>query len=153
MTRAHEEYMRVRRERDKGVIKSTIGFIMVDLDHFKRINDEYGHLVGDEVLRAVSEKLRNATRNYDVIGRYGGEEFLIALPNSDLEDVKLAAERMRGEIERTPIIVGARSIGVTVSLGASCSASDDADEFATIARADKALYQAKNEGRNRVAWL
>lgn len=153
MTRAHEEYMRVRREKDRGVIKSTIGFIMVDLDHFKRINDEYGHLVGDEVLRAVSEKLRSATRSYDVIGRYGGEEFLIALPNSDLEDVKLAAERMRGEIERSPIIVGARSIGVTVSLGASCSAPDDADEFATIARADKALYKAKNEGRNRVAWL
>ncbi len=98
-----------------------------------------------------SLKLRSATRIYDVVCRYGGEEFLIALPNSDLEDTKVVAERIRSEIERTPIVVGARTIKITVSLGTSCSASDEADELAMIARADKALYKAKSEGRNRVA--
>jgi len=152
-TRIHEEYSRIGREGNKGVNKSTIGFIMADLDHFKRINDEYGHPAGDEVLRAVSENLRSATRIYDILSRYGGEEFLIALPNSDLEDAKLVAERIRSGIERTPIVVGGRTVKVTVSLGASCSANDEDDEMVVIERADKALYKAKSEGRNRVAWL
>jgi len=151
--RVREEYSSIRRERNKGVNRSTIGFIMADLDHFKRINDEYGHPAGDEVLRAVSEKIRRATRIYDIVSRYGGEEFLIVLPNSDLEGTKVVAERIRSEVERAPTVVGGCAIKVTVSLGASCSANDEDDEMAAIERADKALYKAKNEGRNRVAWL
>lgn len=156
MTRASEEYSRVRRERSRrensGNI-SNISFIMADLDHFKRINDSHGHLVGDEILRAVSARLRSVARNYDIIGRYGGEEFLIVLPNSDLKDAKLAAERMRREVESAPVNVGANAFKVTVSLGVACSVPGDADEFAAIARADQALYKAKAEGRNRMAWI
>jgi diguanylate cyclase (GGDEF)-like protein len=152
-TRVHEEYSRKRRERSKGVTTNTTGIIMADLDHFKRINDEYGHPVGDEVLRSVSEKLRTATRVYDILGRYGGEEFLITLPNTDLEGTKVVAERIRSEIERSPIVVEGRTIRMTVSVGAACSANDEDDETVAIERADKALYKAKNEGRNRVAWI
>jgi diguanylate cyclase (GGDEF)-like protein len=151
--RVHEEYSRKRRERGKGVTIYTTGIIMADLDHFKRINDEYGHPAGDEVLRFVSDKLRGATRVYDILSRYGGEEFLVALPNTDLQGTLVVAERIRSEIERTPIVVDGHTIHVTVSVGASCSANDEDDEKAATARADKALYEAKNGGRNRVASL
>jgi diguanylate cyclase (GGDEF)-like protein len=151
--RVHEEYARKRRERNKGVIVNTTGIIMADLDHFKRINDEYGHPAGDEVLKIFSEKLRSATRVYDILGRYGGEEFLVALPNTDLQGTIVVADRIRSEIERTPIVVEGHTIKVTASLGASCSANDEDDEKAAIGRADKALYEAKNGGRNRVASL
>jgi diguanylate cyclase (GGDEF)-like protein len=151
--RVHEEYARKRRERIKGVTANTTGIIMADLDHFKRINDEYGHPAGDEVLKIFSEKLRSATRDYDILGRYGGEEFLVALPNTDLQGTIVVADRIRSEIECAPIVVGGHIIKVTVSLGASCSTNDEDDEMAAIGRADKALYKAKSEGRNRVAWL
>ena len=151
--RVHEEYARKRRERNKGVIENTTGIIMADLDHFKRINDEYGHPAGDEVLRSVSDIFRSATRVYDILGRYGGEEFLVVLPNTDLQGTLVVAERIRSEVERTPIVVDGRTINMTVSVGASCSANDEDDEKAAIGRADKALYEAKNGGRNRVAWL
>ena len=151
--RVHEEYSRKRRERKKGVTVYTTGIIMADLDHFKRINDEYGHPVGDEVLRMVSDKLRSATRVYDILSRYGGEEFLVALPNTDLQGTLVVAERIRSEVERTPVVVDGRTIHLTVSVGASCSANDEDDEKAATGRADKALYEAKNGGRNRVASL
>ncbi|HXF66890.1 MAG TPA: GGDEF domain-containing protein [Burkholderiales bacterium] len=153
MTRACEEYSRMRRESGRDRAKATISFIMVDIDHFKRINDAYGHLVGDEILRSVAGRLRGATRDYDIIGRYWGEEFLIVLPGSGLEEARLAAERMRREVERTPIQIGERGFEITVSLGVSCAENGDVDELAAIARADRALYRAKHEGRNRVAWL
>jgi len=124
---------------------------MLDADHFKRINDTFGHPVGDDVLRAISERCRTILRANDVLGRYGGEEFLVVFPETGLEDARFVAERLRAAIAESPITVGAHALSMTVSIGLSTlSAGQDAATL--LARADAALYLAKNSGRNLVRW-
>ncbi|MDH5184916.1 MAG: diguanylate cyclase [Gammaproteobacteria bacterium] len=123
--------------------------VMADLDHFKRVNDNYGHLMGDAVLRGISSRLRATMRGFDYIGRYGGEEFLIILQNTDLEEGEEIAERLRSQVEQSPFHHNNTSIPITVSLGLTHYHPGDTVEN-MIQRADEALYQAKAAGRNRV---
>jgi two-component system, cell cycle response regulator len=131
---------------------SPTGLLMLDLDHFKNINDTYGHLAGDMVLREVGRRITQVIRSYDFVGRYGGEEFLAVLPGCDRAQALHSAERIRAAIAAAPIIVNNSEIHLTTSIGATALASD-ACEKRLLAAADAALYQAKGEGRNRVVAL
>ncbi|WP_378950144.1 GGDEF domain-containing protein [Mesorhizobium sp. ANAO-SY3R2] len=130
-------------------IDRPVGLMILDLDHFKRVNDTYGHDVGDEVLRSVAKCLKNMTRYHDVVARLGGEEFAIVAPNMDLELLKRFADRMRKAIAMLPIDAGSTQLNVTSSVGlALWDREETAEEF--YRRADKQLYEAKRMGRNRV---
>ena len=122
---------------------------MMDADHFKAINDTYGHQTGDEVLRAISDRCRKSLRSHDVFGRYGGEEFVIVFPETNLEEAGAVAERLRVAVAENPIQVGDNALGVTVSIGlAAYAPGQDVDKL--FQRADSALYTAKQDGRNLV---
>jgi two-component system, cell cycle response regulator len=126
------------------------GIAMVDIDHFKKINDTYGHLCGDEVLRAVARRMKDCIRPYDTIGRYGGEEFLIVVAASDAAGTMALAERIRGKIESQPISTQTGEVRVTVSLGVAVSSdASSLDPQVLLGLADDALYRAKEHGRNR----
>jgi diguanylate cyclase (GGDEF)-like protein len=120
---------------------------MIDLDHFKRVNDRYGHLQGDKVLVAVAEFLRNGIRARDVVGRWGGEEFLLILPDTDLSQATMVVERLRSNLASTPL---PRVGTVTMSAGvAEFVANEGPASF--IDRADQNLYRAKRAGRNQIS--
>ncbi len=128
-----------------------LGLIMADLDHFKRINDTYGHLPGDAVLLEAARRMHSSVRPYDAIGRYGGEEFLIVLPGCDAPDVVNQAERLRVCISAEPIETPEGRIAITLSLGvAAVPKGIEADLDSLLRTVDAALYRAKNRGRNRV---
>jgi diguanylate cyclase (GGDEF)-like protein len=129
-----------------------LAVLMADLDNFKKINDTYGHLAGDSVLRESARRMRNNVRNYDAIGRYGGEEFLIVLPGCDEAGSMAQAERLRDSIGSNPIPTSVGEIGVTCSIGLSWSANTQPAATKSLLRlADAALYSAKRSGRNRVS--
>lgn len=125
---------------------------MLDLDNFKQINDTYGHLVGDDVLRETARLLQDSIRTYDVIGRYGGEEFLIILPDTDAEETTLFAERIRTVIKVNQAIKSllSHSDAVSVSLGTTCMRESDSHIDELLKRADDCLYRAKTSGKDRV---
>ena len=129
-------------------IGGSFGVIMVDVDHFKTINDTYGHLVGDGVLRDVASRLRTTLRTYDSIGRFGGEEFLVIAPGCGAIGARELAERLRHAVGDTPITYSGRTLAVTISLGVSAGAGSPARD-ALLRGADEALYAAKSNGRNR----
>jgi len=122
--------------------------VMIDIDHFKVINDRHGHPVGDAVIRSIARVLRGALRLHDVPGRYGGEEFGIVLPGTDSRGATLLAERIRARIE-SAILHPEKGVRATASLGVAEFEVRDADHVDWIARADRALYAAKEAGRNR----
>jgi diguanylate cyclase (GGDEF)-like protein len=124
---------------------------MLDIDHFKTINDTYGHTVGDEVLRSLGSELRNHIRYPDTIGRYGGEEFLIVLPHSALKAASEQAERLCKYVRSLVMKPGEQEIGITVSIGIAQYKTHNEDWEGLLSRADTALYQAKNSGRDRWA--
>lgn len=124
--------------------------LMMDLDHFKRINDSYGHAAGDTVLRHFASILREQLRVTDRVGRLGGEEFAIVLPGSGLEAAHAFAERLRQKLAETPVVMDAYTVFVTVSIGISAISMADTTSDAGLIRADAALYRAKESGRNRV---
>lgn len=128
---------------------SPLSIIMLDLDHFKRINDTYGHPVGDSVLRALGKRTSDCTRGSDMVFRYGGEEFTVVLSNTDLNGAGLLAERIRKAIGNLPIAHGDLDIPVTVSVGVSSLEHGDT-AASLVQRADAALYEAKSGGRNQV---
>jgi len=123
---------------------------MIDLDHFKTINDTCGHDVGDETLRKVAEIVGNNLRKVDVFARFGGEEFVLALPETDLEKALHVAERLRRQVADTPMTDQATPIRTTVSIGVTVVGHEPADLATALKQADKALYMAKRNGRNRV---
>ncbi|WP_315923760.1 GGDEF domain-containing protein [Mesorhizobium sp. SP-1A] len=126
-----------------------VGLMILDLDHFKQVNDTYGHDVGDEVLRVVANCLKNMTRYHDVAARLGGEEFAVVTPNMESPVLERFAERIRKAIEATPVLAGSTRLRVTTSVGlAVWDGKEAAEEF--FRRADKQLYKAKRQGRNRV---
>lgn len=129
-----------------------MALLMLDLDHFKRINDEYGHAVGDAVLVEAASRIRRRLRRQDSFGRYGGEEFCILLPATDADGALALAETLRNELSARPVEVGRQGVSVTVSLGVTvCTAGCAAclPDFGRILEdADRALYQAKGGGRN-----
>jgi diguanylate cyclase (GGDEF)-like protein len=123
--------------------------IIADLDHFKRVNDTHGHAVGDTVLREVAHLLRRQLRAFDLAYRLGGEEFVVLLPGSDLEDTLELGERLRAAVCERPIGDG---IAVTLSVGIGASERDERFDYSTVfAEADNAVYCAKHAGRNRVS--
>ena len=130
--------------------KSPLSAIMLDLDHFKAINDRYGHLCGDEMLTAIGRRMKETLRNSDVKCRYGGEEFLVLLPDTPLAGAVHVAESLRREIGLISVHWDSESVSTTASFGVALSLRGELDSRALISRADTALYQAKREGRNRV---
>lgn len=141
----HLELARARRE---GL---SVGIIMADLDHFKRINDRYGHLAGDAVLCEAVQRMRGSMRPYDTIGRYGGEEFLLVLPGCDLQEAASVAERLRQCIAESPVRTPEGNIDVTGSFGVAAAENNSGDVSVLLRAADAALYKAKYNGRNQVA--
>jgi two-component system, cell cycle response regulator len=128
-----------------------VGVIIADVDHFKRVNDRHGHLAGDAVLREVALRLESSVRPYDSVGRYGGEEFLIVLPDCDREVAAQTAERVRSEFSEHPLSTPEGNFSITLSFGVSSySGGSGGDPDQVIREADQALYRAKDGGRNRV---
>lgn len=121
--------------------------MMLDIDHFKKVNDTYGHDMGDVVLKNVANILNQAHRDSDIIARYGGEEFIVFLSNTDVEGAKIAAERIRSSVEKAVIMAGETQVPVTISLG--ITNSQNGDIYAMTKEADIALYHSKENGRNQ----
>ena len=131
-----------------------VSVALLDLDHFKTINDTQGHHAGDIVLRQTAVRMTESVRQYDSIGRYGGEEFLLVLPGCEMSGAMSQAERLCGRIANGPIVIGTTETRLTVSIGVSTSLPGQrASAEALINRADQALYKAKHKGRNRVESL
>ena len=133
--------------------RRSVGVILLDIDHFKKINDTYGHFAGDAVLRETAARLRHNMRPYDQVGRYGGEEFLVVLPNCDLEQASQQAERMRLRLNETSMIIEGTEVHVSASFGVTVSDGSERTPDLFVRVADEALYQAKAGGRNCVRSL
>jgi two-component system, cell cycle response regulator len=128
-----------------------IAVLMIDVDHFKAVNDDYGHAAGDKALRAIAETLRANTRAFDSIARYGGEEFVVVMPGTEVYDATAAAERLRAAVEAIPFAMSPGVNGrLTVSIGIACCGEPPVTSEALLHAADVALYDAKRAGRNRV---
>ena len=145
MARMDQELARI--QRDPALLAAVL---MFDLDLFKAINDRYGHAVGDEVLKHFSSILQLELRKVDSVGRIGGEEFAIILSGADMDDAERFAERVRARLAAAPLVDGDLRIEVTVSIGVAAMLAEDASITNSLSRADRALYQAKQGGRDRV---
>lgn len=144
---------------DREISRSTRDFrplalVMFDIDHFKNVNDSYGHLVGDQVLVNLTKFFKQSLRATDVFARYGGEEFVILMPDTDCNAAFATGERFREQIEGIILAKGEADVKVTISLGVACAGSiDELDIMRLLALADKALYQSKETGRNKsIIW-
>jgi len=126
-----------------------LAFLMIDLDYFKNVNDTYGHLVGDVVLREIASRIETSVREIDLVARYGGEEFAVALPEVDPELAIQVAERIRETVESEPIQAYDELVSATVSIGIALCPDEAKTRDALVEQADQAMYQAKNSGRNR----
>jgi len=148
--RYFEERLEV--EAQKSFFSDTsLSLVMVDIDHFKRVNDTFGHTEGDRVLCEIASLLKTSVRKKDTVARYGGEEFILILPEAGLEESSMIAERIRRLVEDTPFEIGQAQINLTVSLGISNFPSHQARSKEELVKmADLALYDAKRRGRNRV---
>jgi diguanylate cyclase (GGDEF)-like protein len=139
-----KELMRARRhQRD-------LSFLMLDIDHFKKINDVHGHLAGDYVLKEVARLIQQRIRRDEVLARYGGEEFAVILPETTLEGARALAEGLREKIEQSRFVFQGETIRVTISIGAAILIEDHRTSLDLIKKADEKLYEAKRGGRNRV---
>ncbi|MEM1139393.1 MAG: PleD family two-component system response regulator [Pseudomonadota bacterium] len=129
-----------------------LSFLIMDLDYFKSINDTYGHDVGDAVLREFANRLMQSVRGVDLACRYGGEEFVVVMPETDKAFAFMVAERLRQDVAEKPFVIDDEvgELDITVSIGVTCVESSADDALTVLRRADQALYRAKNEGRNRV---
>jgi len=126
------------------------GVLMIDVDHFKRINDTQGHAAGDAALQHLAGVLKRCTRQVDVLGRLGGEEFCVLLPRTDLSAACRVAERMRAHVENEPLVWRSLPIPMTISIGVASGMPDDPGGEACLSEADAQMYRAKALGRNRV---
>jgi diguanylate cyclase (GGDEF)-like protein len=144
-----EEQFVMEYKRDKRS-KSPSALIMIDIDNLKKVNDTYGHPAGDEVIKALASVIKKATRETDIAGRYGGEEFAIILPDTPIANVEFVAERIRRLVEKYTVVYDEINIKFTISLGIAGFKHSQKDSTHWLDAADKALYQAKNSGKNRV---
>jgi diguanylate cyclase len=131
-------------------INLSMAVLLIDIDHFKKVNDQHGHLTGDEVLRHMAKNISEMLRSSDVLGRYGGEEFCVFMPNTNENDALGLAERIRSGVEAKPLKLKQTTISLSVSIGVADSVRAGYDFKGLIATADTAMYVAKNSGRNRV---
>ena len=145
MELAKREFGRARR------YQRPLAAIMLDIDHFKQVNDTYGHAVGDQVLQAVAARCRETVREIDILGRYGGEEFVVLLLETDLDGARILAERLRQCVVDPPISTDGGMMKITVSLGVGILDKECPDLDHLLQRADQALYKSKQDGRNRVS--
>jgi len=148
--RAFDEQLRHalgREDRQKG----RLGLVLLDIDHFKKLNDTFGHPAGDAVLRHTAHVVERHLRRADEAARFGGEEFALILPHTEEAGAVRLAERVQGAVEKAQLVFEGARLSVTVSLGVAVWPTDGQDEEALIAAADRALYAAKQAGRNRVA--
>lgn len=147
-------FERMEQEIDRSLRENTsLSLILTDIDYFKKVNDRYGHQMGDTVLKRFTEQSLNSSRPYDFVGRYGGEEFVICLPGADISLSGSVAERMRSKVEEMKIMLpdASQSIRITASFGVTSFLMGSKEKVdSLIKRADNALYKAKSEGRNRV---
>ncbi|GAB6182388.1 GGDEF domain-containing protein [Thermodesulfovibrio hydrogeniphilus] len=141
--RLMEEMARMRRN------GGNLSIAMIDIDNFKSINDKYGHLVGDRVLRHIAMEIKKSLRLNDIVSRYGGEEFLVILPDTDEISACFALERVRESISKKPVNIGREKLYITVSIGIA-ELSFNENPIDAIERADNALYRAKYSGKNRI---
>lgn len=133
--------------------KRSLSVLMIDIDNFKQINDAYGHTMGDEVLKGVAKSIVGSLREADYCGRFGGEEFVTLLPETDSAGAVRVAERLRRRLEQITIGIGNQQVQMTVTVGVASYQSDDSNIEVIIQRANHALYQAKRQGYNRVALI
>lgn len=144
LERLSEEFQRAQK------YNLQLSFLMMDVDHFKKYNDKYGHLVGDAVLREIARIMKSCSREIDLLGRFGGEEFAIILPDTSKEGALLAAERIRQQIAKQQINVYDEELKATISIGVANYPADAKISEELIDKSDWALYRAKKMGRNRV---
>jgi len=145
----HARILMILKQGLAKVSERPLSIIIADVDKFKSINDTYGHLIGDKVLQGITGRLRSAARRGDVVGRYGGDEFMVVLKNTPARTARTIAERMRARVGDGPLDLDSRAVRATLSAGVATARASDNDEI-LIARADAALYRAKRTGRNRV---
>ena len=138
-----------RRFEERRRYRMPFGLLFLDIDHFKGFNDTYGHPVGDQVLEMVARTVSNALRGVDMVARWGGEEFVVMLPNVDARALAAVGERIRRFVSRSWLTVDGKPVGVTVSVGGALAGDGDTGQ-SLVARADKAMYASKTAGRNRV---
>ncbi len=141
-----QRFSELEQQAERGPDGDAVGMLVGDLDNFKRINDEHGHAVGDAALKTTAYAMRKALRAFDLLYRIGGEEFVVLLPGADLEACSHVAERLRAEVERC----SSAGLNLSISFGAAVSSGEDMDFDKLFERADRALYEAKAAGRNRV---
>jgi diguanylate cyclase (GGDEF)-like protein len=144
-----------QREADTEIARAnrtgeSLALLLIDIDHFKRVNDAHGHLAGDQVLIGVAGTLVSQLREYDVIGRFGGEEFVVLLPGADILEGCRVAERLRNRVRRLSVPADDESVSVTVSVGVALFRTHGQDLLELLASADLALYRAKKSGRDRI---
>lgn len=144
MTKASKEFSRARR------YNRPLSLVMIDIDHFKSINDQHGHAVGDQVLNSVGTTCQSALRGSDVLGRIGGEEFVLLLPDTPQGNAQHVAERMRKYLAETPIDINDKTLWITASFGVATLQENDTSLERMLERADEAMYAAKHGGRNQV---
>jgi len=130
--------------------KWPFGILFADIDHFKGINDTYGHDSGDRVIQMVSKTMSNSLRSFDVMGRWGGEEFVVIVVNVDEEQLYAVADRLRFLVDQSSISIGSETVNVTVSIGATLGKPDD-DINTILSRADRLMYESKRAGRNCIS--
>lgn len=147
---ARKDFARASRRRDKELSDAELGFIMIDIDRFKEVNDSYGHLAGDILLQQFAQRIMSSLRSYDAIGRFGGEEFLVVLPGSDLEQSRSVAHKIWSLIREEPFALEGKQVPLTASIGVAALQKGDDDYLQVLKRADEKLYGAKSAGRDRV---
>lgn len=147
---AQKEFARAARRKKKGLSDVHLGILMLDVDRFKEVNDRHGHLAGDTVLKEIAERITSSLRNYDTVGRFGGEEFMVVLPGADLDQSRVVAEKIWTLIRETSFALSGEPVTVTASVGVSSLRDGDDDYAEILQRADEALYRAKGAGRDRV---
>jgi len=144
-----------QREADTEIARArrageSLALLLCDVDHFKRVNDTYGHLIGDDVLRGLAAELRQQVRGSDVVGRFGGEEFVVLLPRADAEEACKIAERLRHRASVMGVYADSDAVNVTISIGVAVLGTHGRDLFELLAAADLALYRAKDAGRDQI---
>jgi diguanylate cyclase (GGDEF)-like protein len=138
------EWQRLQRSGERFAV------LALDLDHFKRVNDEHGHLAGDAVLSQIAQRVRQVVRQVDTAARTGGEEFVVLMPQGDLAGALAAAERVRAGVKAAPFELPEGQVALTISIGVALAEATDTDVRQVLQRADRALYRAKEAGRDRV---